>query len=189
MRRALVAAAAGPLVEFRFPRARVLGRAASLSSDPALPSLTPRTELPVSDPAPLVCGDVLTDRAAGTAVVRAWDCDGGITGYCCTAGGGCVVLRPCASINRPLAASLSCGSKGPVGGFGSALSAAWPPLAISCGWDVGATGWLVAACCCCCCCWACACSRLAAAALTAVRWKSMVPGVAAGPPVICEKMA
>ncbi len=162
-----------PALELRFPRARVLGRASSLSSDPALASLAPRTELPVSDGAPFIWGDVLMGCTAGAVEVagRAATCTGigATTGYDCTAGG-CVVLRPCANMNNPFAASLSCGSKGP-GGFESALTAGWaaPAPLDSAGCDVGAAAGSA--------CWAC----FAAAALTAVRWKSMVPGVAAVP--------
>lgn len=83
-------------------------------------------------------------------------------------------------MKSPFAASLSCGSKGPIGALVSGLGGC-PPLLISCGWDVGAAGWGA------CCAWAC--SRLAAAALRAVRWKSMVPGVAAVGPASWAKRA
>jgi hypothetical protein len=76
---------AAPPPEFRFPLARVLGRAISLSSDPALPSLTPRAELPVSDGAPFIWGDVFIGCTAGAAEMeaRVCTCAGGTTGYCC----------------------------------------------------------------------------------------------------------
>ena len=97
-----------PPPEFRLFLPRVLGRAASLSSDITLPpSLMPRAELPPIEMFPFICGDVLIGWTAGAPPACAWSCDGGTTD---AYGGGCDCdpFRPCASINKPFAASLSC---------------------------------------------------------------------------------
>lgn len=94
--------------EFRLFLPRVLGRAASLSSDSTLPpSLTPRAELPPIEVLPFICGDVLIGWTAGAPpLCCAWSCGWTTGAY----GGGCDCdpFRPCASMNKPFAASLSC---------------------------------------------------------------------------------